>query len=249
MSTGPIKRYNSIDICKLCMAVVVVAIHTEPLINCNIAAINQAYRVLTRLAVPFFFVTSGFLLAKRMNWPHTDKESLIILRRTIIRMINLYIFWNIVYFPLAMIQYIRSGESVLRCFVSYVRGFFLIGEHYNSWMLWYLLSAIYGLVLIYIWLWKQSPFKIVIVCMVTMLISWGIDWLVNTKIVMPVYIDILRKVFCISIRNGRLFTGIYFLLLGMLLAYKSLSKKWGIMLMITGIGGGYSGQWFSKHGW
>lgn len=58
------KKYNSLDAGKLFMAVVVAAIHTEPLINCEINYINKIYDALKLVAVPFFFVTAGFLLKK-----------------------------------------------------------------------------------------------------------------------------------------------------------------------------------------
>ena len=53
---------NSIDLVKLLMAVCVVAIHTEPLINCNNSFVQSICDSIVRCAVPFFFLASGFLL-------------------------------------------------------------------------------------------------------------------------------------------------------------------------------------------
>lgn len=153
------KKYNSLDAGKFFMAIIVVAMHTEPLINCEINYINKIYDGLKLVAVPFFFVTAGFLLAKKMKYPYTDSKSLLILKDYIFRMIKLYVIWNIVYCPLAIWSYWKSGRPAWKCCLYYIRSFFLVGEQYNSWMLWYLLSTIYGLSLWYILLKKKVLFR------------------------------------------------------------------------------------------
>lgn len=49
------------------MAFCVIAIHTQPLVNCNNDSILSIYDSVVRLAVPFFFITSGFLLEKKCD--------------------------------------------------------------------------------------------------------------------------------------------------------------------------------------
>lgn len=56
------KQYNSIDLMKLIMALVVVAIHTEPLVRCENIVVLNLYKAISDVAVPFFFIASGFLV-------------------------------------------------------------------------------------------------------------------------------------------------------------------------------------------
>ena len=55
-----------------------------------------------------------------------------------------------------------------------------VGEHYNSWPLWYLLSTIYGLALIhYVKKKKLSAKGLLVISIVFMMISFGIDSFVS----------------------------------------------------------------------
>ena len=59
------KKYNSIDLLKLIMAVCVVAIHTKPLYKCNNEAAIGIYNTIVGVANPFFFLASGFFVGKK----------------------------------------------------------------------------------------------------------------------------------------------------------------------------------------
>ena len=57
-------RINSIDIARLLAAILVVAIHTQAVIWFS-GYTNGSIQILTRVAVPFFFCTSGYFLHKK----------------------------------------------------------------------------------------------------------------------------------------------------------------------------------------
>ena len=59
-------EYNAIDFVKFIMALVVVAIHTEPFHGSS-ENIQVLFDTFSGLAVPFFFISSGFLLGKRVQ--------------------------------------------------------------------------------------------------------------------------------------------------------------------------------------
>ena len=50
------EKYNAIDLFKLIMAVCVIAIHTNPLYECNSKAVISIYNTLVGVANPFFFL-------------------------------------------------------------------------------------------------------------------------------------------------------------------------------------------------
>ena len=69
-------EYNSIDLFKFIMALCVVAIHTNPMANCSNVFLNRVYENTVNCAVPFFFLSSGYLLAKRLDWPYDQVDRL-----------------------------------------------------------------------------------------------------------------------------------------------------------------------------
>ena len=152
------RKFNSLDICKLLMAFCVVAIHTHPLEYCTITIANDIYESFVRMAVPFFFLSSGFLLAQKFDSSFTSQNNIAIVRKYLLKIIKMYMVWTIVYLPLAIYRFVSSEIGILRSVVLYIRGFVFIGEQYNSWHLWYLLSTIYALVFILTVLYlKLSP--------------------------------------------------------------------------------------------
>ena len=66
------KQYNSLDLVKFLMAFAVVAVHTEPFINCTNNILIKVISPITSMAVPFYFLASGYLLAVKMRWPYAN---------------------------------------------------------------------------------------------------------------------------------------------------------------------------------
>ena len=72
------KQYNSIDLMKLIMALVVFAIHTEPLLRCENIVVLNLYKAISDVAVPFFFIASGFLVFDKVIFlPKNEQERMI----------------------------------------------------------------------------------------------------------------------------------------------------------------------------
>ena len=59
------KEYTGIDLFRLSAAFLMVAIHTSPLADVSETGDFILTRVLARVGVPFFFMTSGFFLISR----------------------------------------------------------------------------------------------------------------------------------------------------------------------------------------
>ena len=55
------KYYSGIDWMRLIAAVLVITIHTSPLASYNTTGDFILTRVIARVAVPFFFMTTGYL--------------------------------------------------------------------------------------------------------------------------------------------------------------------------------------------
>lgn len=135
------KQYSSIDVAKLICAIMVIAIHTQPF--SRYIWLDRGAGIITRLAVPFFFVTTGFFL----NFSDAKK-----VRKYVVRLIVLYIIWTIVYLPFSF-----SSLSVKKFLITG------IVEH-----LWYLPAAIVAVFLT--WL-VGTPRKAIVISGVLMIIG------------------------------------------------------------------------------
>lgn len=170
-------KNNSIDAYKLFAAICVIAIHTCPLIECTNTFAIGIYEAIISTAVPFFFISTGFFLKKCCSQPSSQPAILIAYLKKII---SLYLLWSLIYSPLAIIRYRQMGLSFFGGLKSYIKGLIFVGEHYNSWILWYLLSTIYALLIITFLIRRNiSSQNIVLIGILAFGVSVGIDWLVR----------------------------------------------------------------------
>ena len=134
---------------------------------------------------------------------------------------------------MAIFYYVDSGMSLKKSVFVFLRGFFLVGEHYNSWMLWYLLSTIYALIFIIICLKNHSSLiQITVYGSFIMIISILIDCLMNSTSVSAFPLRILQTVIGKTIVNGRILLGLFYIPLGMLLWYKRIRIKYSLFAFI-----------------
>ena len=229
------KNWNSLDICKLLMALCVVAIHTHPLEYCTIPLVNNIYDSFVRMAVPFFFLSSGFLLAQKFELSFTSPKNIVVVRKYLLKTVKMYVVWTIIYLPMAIYHFISSGTGLLKSVLYYIRGFIFIGEQYNSWHLWYLLSTIYALVFLLIVLYlKVSSKKIIVLSSAVFFISIGIDYLSANTGNANTLIGLLTKMIEVSIVSGRILTGLFYLPLGCFLARKQPNPALSWSMLVSG---------------
>ena len=229
------KNFNSLDICKLLMALCVVAMHTEPLVHCAVPIINDIYDSFVRMAVPFFFLSSGFLFAQKFETPFSSPKNIAIVKKYLLKFIKMYVVWTVIYLPIALYHYLSAGRGVLKSVFLYIKGFVFVGEQYNSWHLWYLLSTIYALVFILVLLnLKVSPKKMIIFSSIIFLISIGIDYLSACAGSSNTFIELFIKMIKGTIGSGRILTGLFYLPLGCLFAQKQPNLKVSWLMLVSG---------------
>ena len=61
------KEYGGIGYFRIIAAILVIAIHTSPLLSVNEVADFILTRIVARIAVPFFFMTTGFFIYSKME--------------------------------------------------------------------------------------------------------------------------------------------------------------------------------------
>lgn len=99
------KYYPTIDIVKIICAVLIVFIHASPLETVNGTLNSLLVNYISRIAVPFFFISSGFLLFGKTDIKNPDKNTV---KKYLKRILFLYLIWSAVYFPFTLIQIYHS---------------------------------------------------------------------------------------------------------------------------------------------
>ncbi len=119
---------SAIDIAKLIMAILVIGIHTEPF-HFNLW-LDRGFGIITRLCLPFFFVTGSYFFFKK------DKS----LKAYLLRLVLLYAIWSLIYLPfdLTKLHSMRMWQILKRYLWNG-----------NEHALWYLQGSIIGMLIVY----------------------------------------------------------------------------------------------------
>lgn len=122
------KHNNSINIMKLISSWLVVAIHTHPFMDINSQAGFFSTEVITRIAVPFFFLVSGFYYCQRIT---VDRNYFKIY---IMKLFPEYCMWSAIYYIINLITAINNGYFSIKGYIwDCIIGFFLCGPYYHLW--------------------------------------------------------------------------------------------------------------------
>lgn len=92
------------------------------------------------LAVPFFFLTSGYLLSRKLESEDSIAQKRIMLRRRACQIFRLFGIWLLIYLPVACAVLYMRGEPPLKAIAQLVCQIILLGEMPYAWPLWFLYS-------------------------------------------------------------------------------------------------------------
>ncbi len=126
------KKYAAIDIMKYVSALLVVCIHTYPFYEVSETFNTYWIQTVCRMAVPFFFVTSGFFFFRKWSsdWQET-KTNLIHYEK---RLLKIYLIWTVIYLPYTIWDYAHANFQLYHIF-AYLRDVLLNGSYYHLWFL------------------------------------------------------------------------------------------------------------------
>lgn len=137
------KSYAVLDVMKFVSALLVIAIHCAPFIQINEDVNFIFVQVFARLAVPFFFITSGFLFFRKIDarkgWK--DPSNVKQLKHYWLRILRVYAVWSVLYLPLLAYSWYQGGFDA-STLVRLLRDFLFNGTYYHLWFLPALLLAI-----------------------------------------------------------------------------------------------------------
>ncbi len=139
------EQFRGVDAVKFIMAVCVIILHTHPLEGINHTLNFITADVLGRVAVPFFFMATGFLLAQRKEDGYFFEIDHV--KKYVYRILKLYIIWTAIYLPVIIYKnIIDSGEGLRYGILTSIRDFIFVGSYGH---LWYLPATAVGVVAVF----------------------------------------------------------------------------------------------------
>lgn len=131
-----IKNYDGLDVLKLILAISVVAIHSKAL---------PVY-FFGRLAVPFFFITTGFFIFKKINSSRMNDHASVISRQ-LVRLGRMILFWTVLFIPITLYVSNIKINDIPMDFLQWI----LTGG-FPGWQFdigWFLTATFWGIIVVY----------------------------------------------------------------------------------------------------
>lgn len=140
--------FQGVDYVKFIMALCVVAIHVDSA-SCVLTHWSPCVVWLIRLAVPFFFISSGFLLARKLEKLSESAERRKAVFRRAVRIFRIFACWLMIYLPITIYLDINDGRTLAYDIVGYIGRVVISGDSEYAYPLWFLYSmaivlTIYG---------------------------------------------------------------------------------------------------------
>ena len=218
-------QFYGLDITKFICALLVIMIHTAPFIEVAPNVNFYLVQVMARIAVPFFFLASGFLFFMKLNQEGTwkDEENLDSLKHYLIRIGILYLCWSAVYFLFTLVSWLKDGFQWVML-ARYVRDFFFTGSCYH---LWFLPSLMVGMVITYFLYFKGSRWT----ALISVLMLYFLGMLINVYGALLLQIPVISTVYkaytavFVTSRNGLFFAPLFLLMGAYFATAKSILTK------------------------
>lgn len=219
------KKFYAIDVAKFVFSFAIISLHYPASWFTQNPILNLLNSWFARLAVPFFFIASGYFLFKKLKIQNQEEKKDTV-KRYLKKIGKMYLIWTLLNLPLI----IRSYQG---CSISYiVKKIFLLGTYRQFW---YLQALILDVWLIYYCNQKQSPFLTLMISIVFyMFATIGLEfyeYMMQIPILKNVYQFICETL--ITPRNA-IFFGFCFMAMGNFLASCNfkLSRKKAIGIFV-----------------
>lgn len=215
------KEYTGLDYFRIIAAFLIVAIHTSPLSSMSETADFVLTRIIARVAVPFFFMVTGFFLFPQyIRTNTTDKDNI---KKFFIKTCKLYGITILLYLPINIYAgYFNNSELFLKLLKDVVFN----GTLYH---LWYLPASIMGVGVVYILTQKLKNKSVLIIVSALYMIGLFGDSYYGMIRQLPVFKAFYTVFFTLFdyTRNG-LFYAPIFLFMGAMTAQRNKEYKTNI---------------------
>lgn len=227
------KNYNSIDLFKFICAILIIIIHTAPFSSYSSLLTFGFRNIICVIAVPFFFIASGFIFFKKMDNIDDPLEKKQAIKRQLNRLIIMYCLWSLIYLGFVIYKWVNAGFQ-WSFVLEYVKDFFLEGSYQT---IWFLPALIVATLLVYL-LHKKFSYKTIFlislpIYLFTLLGSSYYGLAIKVPFIKSIY-DAYYTVFD-TIKNGVCF-GLIFVSMGGWIGSQKESKlnfKMNLLLVIV----------------
>ena len=128
-------NFDFIDLFKIIMAFMIVALHTTVYVE----FLNPIYR----FAVPFFFIVSAFLFFKKINDTTDYKTQKSLLKKYVVRNLLLFSFWFIINSPIIIYMKISLfKENFFIGILKFIQQMLFASIYQGSWFMIALIIAV-----------------------------------------------------------------------------------------------------------
>lgn len=216
--------YPWIDKMRIAAAILVVAIHTSPFALISLNTDMFITRILGRLAVPFFFMISGYFLFSN-KYP-----SLVKIKKTLTQLLKWYILASILYILLMIYNHYFSQTDFP---TNLIKDILIDGTFYH---LWYFPAVIIGIIIVLLLRKVFSTKTSLIITSILYFIGLCGDSYYELAIHIPIVNSIIEWLFQYMdyTRNGIFFAPI-FLMIGILLSEQKNKLKLSANIVFFGI--------------
>lgn len=131
-------NYAGIDLFKYMSSILVMIIHTTPLVAINSELNYAIVDGLCRLAVPFFFISSGFFLQKKV------RKNPSYFNCYLKQLLKTYLWWSLIYLPIGLKWISTTFDLPVYLYpVALIVALIYVGTYYHLWYIPALIVAIY----------------------------------------------------------------------------------------------------------
>lgn len=231
------RSFGGIDVGKLCLAVIVAAVHTLT-IESGVPLLNRAWTELQAYPVPFFFLAAGFFLGRRLQKPFSARENRAALTGYLRRMARMYALWSLAYFPFAFPGYLQSAGSAGKAFLDYACDALFFGSYGPFPVLWYLLAAVYAALLLLLLHALRSPDGGVLCAGLAFIVIYRfIQSHIWMSGVQAPALRFLQHAYLATFRSGRVFLGCVYVPIGVFLSRRMPPRPAAAAILALGFGG------------
>lgn len=214
MQNNKSSRNDAIDLFRFFAALMVVAIHANPFYDINNVLGFLVCQVLVRVAVPFFFIISGYYFFKGLA-----QNGMSYAVKYIKKLLIYYSICSIVYYIIDFFQ-LPNNSSILSFFKSRIVNFVIFGSHYH---LWFYPALIVSIVIITL----AHKLKIEKVLFIATVLFYVIGCFSTTYIsIMPKPLNIIFNTSYFEIIRRIFLMGLPFCMLGYFLSFITKDKKY-----------------------
>lgn len=209
------KNLDAADMLKYVLSMLIVATHTS---------LFEGYITpLVRLAVPAFFMISGYFFFSRINSCSSRQQQTAYLKKSVMHNLKLYLFWFILLLPLTL--YIRQYHTMglWKGLLHLVRDF-CFGSTFQS--SWYIIALITGFTIVLLLSYKLPQSALVIlgvVFYIPSLLSSNYEFLIASSDTVTALSSELSHIFLLPCRNFSV--SILYISIGKYLAEKNYEGK------------------------